>query len=86
MYYDGRFAREVQSFCLNYLIINPTTKEGVGVVGERTRTRSQRHVKRGGKDPVRYDKETDRYYRTEVSFDHNYSVCGKDQPQNKQGW
>ena len=38
--------------------------------------RSERHVKRGEKiDPVRHDKETDRYGRTDVSGDHEYLFC-----------
>ena len=34
--------------------------------------RSEQHVKRGEKiDPVRYDKETDRYGRMDAMGDHN---------------
>ena len=61
-------------------------REGVGLLvgvviggGRRTRTSTRRTHKERNKDPVRHDKETDRYGRTNASGDQDY--CGKDQTQ-----
>ena len=66
-----------------------TIERGVGVssigvvIGgrRRTRTRTRRTRKEREKDPVRHDKKTDRYGRTNASGDHEYLFRDNNQSQ-----